>query len=159
MNSNFNISADDFNFTQKEIEVLFWIKYWSIKKFTPETTKGSESMTTTLIFGGPLFMLAGMAVNAAGQSIEKNRISKDYTKDRWCNEWSKVTRKLLNINNEISKSDVLSEFNALNISAGKKLAFIVELSTFSAYFPLNEGDSIYDGLKSSPYTQVLKYAF
>ncbi len=123
------ISENDFNFTQKEIEVLFWIKYWGAYDDCDNQNLGFFSR----VLGGE------EKINNKKQDI--------YDKKRqWFNEWHEITAKLLNIDKKIKSKELLIEFKKLNLSKGKKLAFIVEISTFTPYFNLKENGFRYDKL-------------
>lgn len=123
------MKEDDFNFTQQELEILFWMKYKCVK--------------AEINFGGSTGFISSIFDNEKEKVKKKSDITN--IKMSWLNEWSAATKKLLNINGEINNPAFA--FAKLNAPEGKRIAFAVELATFTPYFPLNNDCSRYKSLK------------
>ena len=125
------INEQDFNFTQDELEILFWAEYWALKNEAKSI--GNVGSLMKMISSSP--------------AIEGKDLEVRMAKNKWIEEWSGATRKLLNINYHLSESDLKIKFQKHLFSDGKLLAFAVESSAFTAYFPLKLKDKRYKGLE------------
>jgi hypothetical protein len=142
---------NDFTFTQKEIELLFWVKYYSVWIETNEENTASFSK----------FRWSGAFIlNKNKREGHKNKEKQDQfnKKEAWIKEWSEITRKLIKIDNVIEFDDLPAIFNDLHLTDGKKLAFIVDVSSFTPYVDLEENKSTYSGLDfcEKSYLSLLK---
>ena len=125
------ISEEDFNFTQEEIDVLFWSKYWCV------ISEIGHSKNINIV--SRLF--------SKDEDIEAKEIVKKDLKIAWLVEWADIVKQLLNITQEVEKESLVEKIHHLNMSPGKQAAFAVELSTFTPYTPLEEKSKKYKDLK------------
>ena len=125
------ISEEDFNFTQEELDILFWSKYWCV------ISEIGHSKNVNMV--SRLF--------SKDEDIEEKEDAIKDLKIAWLVEWADILKQLLSITQEVEKESLVEKIIHLDLSPGKQAAFSVELSTFTPYYPLEEKSKKYKDLK------------
>lgn len=124
------VSEKDFEFTQMEIELLYWTQFYALKT---EAETGDNIGFFSSLFKSDV------------ENRKKNEQIKQL-KLKWLHEWSNKTKFLLNITETQSIEKIKQELNGHHFSEGKMLAFIVELTTFTPYFNFDK-DNVWDDVE------------
>ena len=122
--------VEDFNFSHDEMDLVFSIKYFVLKKTISEYRQG---------------FFAAM-VSSKDQTARREEETKGLM-NLWLEEWHEKTVHLLNIKNKIEFDSLKNEIKQRNFSSGKLSALITESTTFFPFYPLEEKDKRFDKLE------------
>ena len=129
----------DFNFSKKEVEILFWIKYWALEKTIKDYRVDKISSL----------------IRSKESTLKKETDTKSL-KNLWLNEWRLKTADLLQIENELDANQLETTLQQSKFSEGKLSAIITECLTFNPFYPLAEKDKRFENVELESKTYLNK---
>ena len=131
------IKEEDFNFSHFELEMLFCLQY----RFLKEESEVKNELSVCSMF--------------RSDKVKRTKeLELKLLKKQWLREWVEQTKKLLSIKHEYNAAQIKNYLHSSNVSEGKLLAFIVEVSTFQPYFPFSNNEKKYKDLIFSDYAYL-----
>ena len=112
---------NDFNFSKEEVEILFWIQYWTLEKTIKDYRVDKIS-----------------SLIRSKESTHKKETDTKAHKNLWLNEWRLKTVELLQIQNELDANQLETKLQQSNFSEVKISAIMTECLTFNPFYPLEK---------------------
>tara|TARA_B100001287_G_scaffold57440_1_gene45736 strand:+ start:364 stop:1257 length:894 start_codon:yes stop_codon:yes gene_type:complete len=130
---------NDFNFSNEEVEILFWIQYWALEKTIKDYRVDKIS-----------------SLIRSKESTQKKETDTKANKNLWLNEWRLKTVELLQIQNELDATQLETKLQQSNFSEVKISAIMTECLTFNPFYPLEKKDKRFESIELDSKTYLNK---